>query len=80
MEPNLESYYDTYNDLFITDGWKQFVEDFTEKAVIINSVEATNDGDDLHFRKGQLNIIASMVHLQDLVDYARTEAENADST
>jgi len=75
MEPNLENYYNLYDDLFLTDGWKQFVADFTKNANVINSVEATTDNDDLRFRKGQLNIIASIIHLEEMIKQSREAAE-----
>jgi len=80
MEPELQRYFDNYDDLFLTDGWKQLVKELSDNANVINSVEATKDSDDLQFRKGQLNIIASIVHFQDIIRQSQenSEASNAE--
>jgi len=75
MEPELQTYFNDYDDLFLTSGWKQLVNEFAQNATVINSVEATTDSDDLHFRKGQLNIIASIIHFQALIRQAQEDAE-----
>jgi hypothetical protein len=59
VNQELQTYYNNYFNLFLTDGWKQLVEDFGNNAVQINSVEATKDSEDLHFRKGQLNVLTN---------------------
>ena len=43
MSPELEKYYNTYFDLFRTDGWKQLIEELANNASVINSVEATKN-------------------------------------
>lgn len=61
MTPELEKYYETYFDLFITDGWKQFVEDVTESA---NSFDVRNVPDEstLKFIQGQLAIMDKVMN------------------
>ncbi len=54
-------------DLTSHDGWKLLTSDFERDFNTINSVAATGDNDDLNFRKGQLNIIASMLNLRERV-------------
>ena len=64
MEKETEQYYNTYFDLFPTDGWKQLIEELRQNAFAINSVEATKDKNDLYFRKGQLNVLAHLLNLE----------------
>ena len=73
IEPELEKYYNTYFDLFRTKGWKQLIEELTQNAVNINSVEATKDVDDMYFRKGQLNVLGSIINLEDSINNAFDE-------
>tara|TARA_B100002052_G_scaffold117350_1_gene107934 strand:+ start:950 stop:1186 length:237 start_codon:yes stop_codon:yes gene_type:complete len=54
-------------DLTSQDGWKLLTSDFERDFNTINSVVATGDNDDLNFRKGQLNIIASVLNLRERV-------------
>jgi len=70
MTPELEKYYNTYFDLFLSEGWKQLIEELSQNAVVINSVEATKDVDDMYFRKGQLNVLAHVINLEAAVNNA----------
>lgn len=74
MDQDLQTYYDNYFNLFLTDGWKQIIEDFGNNAVQINSVEATKDSNDLHFRKGQLNILGYLVNMETIINTNYDEA------
>ena len=74
MNQELQTYYNNYFNLFLTDGWKQLVEDFGNNAVQINSVEATKDSEDLHFRKGQLNVLAHLLNMENIISNNYDEA------
>ena len=67
MDQETQQYYDNYFSLFMTDGWKQLVQDFGNNAVQINSIEATKDADDMFFRKGQLNVLAHLINMENIV-------------
>lgn len=77
MDQETQTYYDNYFNLFITDGWKQLLEDFGSNVAQINSVEATKDSEDLQFRKGQLNILAYILNLETIIS---TNYEEANKT
>jgi len=83
MDQETQKYYDNYFSLFMTDGWKQLVEDFSGNVANINSVEATKDAEDLQFRKGQLNILAYLLNLESIItnnydELAKTEEAEDD--
>ncbi len=67
MDQETQQYYDNYFSLFMTDGWKQLMQDFGNNAMQINSVEATKDADDMFFRKGQLNVLAHLLNMENIV-------------
>lgn len=73
IDPKLEIYYRNMRDLFRTKGWKQLLEDLNSNAVLINSVEVTKDLEDLHFRKGQLSVIANILNLEAQIDTAEQQ-------
>ena len=77
MDQETQQYYDNYFSLFLTDGWKQLMEDFNNNATQINSVEATKDSDDLYFRKGQLNVLAHLLNIETIVNTNYEEANKA---
>ena len=73
IDPKLELYYRKMKDLFRSEGWKQLLDDLSSNAVMINSVEVTKDLEDLHFRKGQLSVIANILNLEAQIDTAEQQ-------
>lgn len=67
LNKELEIYYERYFDLFRSEGWKQLIEELKQNAIGVNSVEATKDGNDLYFRKGQLNVLAHLINLESII-------------
>ena len=64
VDQETQQYYDNYFTLFSTDGWKQLTEELKQNALVINSVEATKDENDLYVRKGQINVLAYILNLE----------------
>jgi hypothetical protein len=62
-----ELYYNNYFALFRTDGWKQLVDELYTNAGAIDSVESTKSADDLHFRKGQLNVLRHLINFENAI-------------
>lgn len=63
MSPEDEKYYENYFDLFLTAGWKQFMEDLQETA---NSFDVRNIENEaaLKYVQGQLMILDRMLNFQ----------------
>jgi len=76
MDREEEKYYDDLQGMFMTDGWKELMKELSANALQINSVEATKDNEDLHFRKGQLNILSFILNLESTVDHLQKEGSN----
>lgn len=76
MDQETEKHYEALVDMFATDGWKVLMEEFKSNALQINSVEATKDNDDMHFRKGQLNIIAFLLNMESTIEHYANEGSN----
>tara|TARA_B100000519_G_C14199472_1_gene417150 strand:- start:876 stop:1151 length:276 start_codon:yes stop_codon:yes gene_type:complete len=74
MNKDLEVYFNNYFEMFRSEGWKQLLKDFQQNITNINSVEQTTDADNLHFRKGQLAILATIVNLEIQMDNANKNA------
>jgi len=64
MDQDTQKYYECYFDLFNNPGWKQLIEELQQNALVINSVEATKDENDLFVRKGQLNVLAYLINFE----------------
>jgi hypothetical protein len=78
LDQETEQYYNKYFDLFRTDGWKQLIEELTQNAVVINSVEATKDENDLYVRKGQLNVLAYLINFESTTNNNYDELTKSD--
>lgn len=78
LTPELEAYYDTYNELFNSKGFKQLTVDLEEQARQLADIQSVKDNDDLFFRKGQVAILAYILNLPDVVSNAREQAELED--
>ena len=78
MDKETEEYFNTYFDLFRNDGWKLLVKELTANAMHINNVQVIKDTNDMYFRKGQLDILASVVNLENTINTSYLEAKNDD--
>ena len=74
MNRDLEHYYNVYFDLFRSEGWKQLIEELTENAENVISIESIKDQNDLYFRKGQLNVLGHLVNLESITLSAYEDA------
>ena len=68
MDRDDEAYYNSYFDLFRTDGWKQLTEELTQNAATINNVVVVKDSQDLHFRQGQLEVLLYLLKFEDSIN------------
>jgi hypothetical protein len=73
-----ETYYNNYFDLFRTEGWKQLISELTTNALGVNSLESVKDESDMYFRKGQLNILGSLINLETMINNAFDEQTTDD--
>jgi len=76
MDKETEKYYNSLQDIFVMEGWKELMKELSANALNINTVEATRDNDDLNFRKGQLNILAFILNLESTVDHLQKEGSD----
>jgi hypothetical protein len=76
MDKETEKYYNSLQDVFVMEGWKELMKELSANALHINTVEATRDRDDLNFRKGQLNILAFILNLESTVDHLQKEGSD----
>ena len=79
MDKDTEQYYDDRAEMFLTQGWKDFIEDRRVQALRINSVEQTKDVNDLFFRKGQLSILAEMLNLESATHHVQEGSSDVDN-
>ena len=69
LEPEVEQYYNTYFDLFMTDGWNQFISDI-QAAIDTTNILALQDAKDLHLKQGQLLVFERLLNWEDSIKNA----------
>ena len=77
-DQDLETYFEQMNALFRTEGWKALIKDLSINVPIINSVESTKDEKELYFRKGQLNILGTILNLEETTRIGQEESQRED--
>lgn len=79
MTPEEEKYYDTYFDLFLTEGWKQFIEEIRD---IIDGYRIEDIKDEKHLNtiKGQLQMLQRVARfersIRNAYEYAQEKLDN----
>ncbi len=71
-----EEYFAQCKLTFRTDGWSIFMQELKDQADMINDVQDMSTLENLHFAKGQLNVIGKLLNFEDML--SRTEQEALD--
>ena len=64
---DMERYYNSYREMFNTEGWGNLCNDLRTNVQNINSVEATKNETELNFRKGQLAVLGTILNLENQI-------------
>ena len=75
MTPELETYFNNYNELFNSEGFKQLLQELSTNATQLADIQTVKDVEDLYFRKGQVAAFATVINLQGTIEAARDQAE-----
>lgn len=78
MDKELETYYNNYFELFLTEGWKQLVTDLENNIKSFN-VSSIKDSEELFKAQGSLNVLYSLSNLESTIKNAFEEITNSDS-
>lgn len=80
MDKELETYFRNYSDMFRTEGFKQLVNELSANAAQLADIQTVKDTEELHYRKGQVAALATVINLEQTVTTNREqlEAENAE--
>lgn len=78
MDKDTEKYFETYFDLFASQGWKQFIEDMEAQQDLMSDIRQARDANDLYFRKGQLAILDNVVGLSQAMEIAWKDVQQDD--
>lgn len=79
MTPEEEKYYETYFDLFMSEGWKQFIQEI-EDIIDGYRIEDIKDEKHLNSVKGQLQMLQRVAKfersIRNAYDYSQERLDN----
>jgi len=78
MTTELETYFNNYNELFNSEGFKQLIQELSTNAQQLADIQSVKDVEDLFYRKGQVAAFATVINLQGTIEAARDQAEAED--
>lgn len=75
MSTELETYFDNYNELFNSEGFKQLLGELNNNVTQLVDIQTVKDTEQLFYRKGQVAAYATILNLQATIEAAREQAE-----
>jgi len=80
MTPELETYYNNYNELFNHEGFKQLLQDVSNNVDRIADIQTVKDVEELFFRKGQIAAFYSIINIEGTIEAGREQVEGQESS
>lgn len=77
MTPELQKYYDERFSMMATQGWEDLLEDAQKMVEAYDKIDRLNSIEDLHYAKGQLDILRWLLNLKETSTEAFEELNNA---
>lgn len=78
MDSNLEKQYENFFSMFITDGWKQFIEDM-EDIYDTYRIEDITDEQQLNRIKGERSILWRIINMEQSIHHAYDSMKEDDA-
>jgi len=77
LSPEEQKYYENYFDLFLTDGWKQFVQE-SKDILDSHSIDDLKNEKDLSQLQGQRVVLLNIIRFETGIQNAFEELSNND--
>ena len=77
MKPELETYFNNYNELFNLSGFKQLLDELSNNIKTLSNLQNIKDLEELFFRKGQITAFTAVINIQSTIEAAREQAEES---
>jgi hypothetical protein len=77
VTPELEKYYEERFTMFLSQGWKDLVEDAEAVKKAVKGVEELSTVEELWFAKGQMDILNWLLGIKDASEQAYKELTDA---
>lgn len=76
MSPDDKKYYENFRNLFLTDGWKQYVEESVEALKLLD-LRSCKDWDSFLVTKTKIGMLDTIIQFEVLIKQAEKSAEEA---
>jgi hypothetical protein len=76
MDKELSTWYENQFDLMAHQGWLDLMEKFSELKVATSDISTVQDAQQLHFRKGQLDIITWLLNWKSTCEKVYEDIQN----
>ncbi len=73
MDKDIQEYYEARFDMMASKGWKDLIEDSQKMLDAYNKIERLTGVEDLHYAKGQLDILNWVINLKQTSEEAYRE-------
>jgi hypothetical protein len=77
MDKTLQKYYEGQFDMMASDSWKELVADLVDLKDNYVDIRNCEDGNMLHFRKGQVDILEFIINRKEFLERGYEELTNA---
>lgn len=73
MDKDLEKYYEEQFSMFMTQGWKDFMEDIEKMLDATDRIQGVANDRELQFRLGELSILKLIANRQEMANRTYNE-------
>jgi hypothetical protein len=77
MDKDLQAYYENRFDMMSSQGWKDLMEDVDKMSITYNNLFDVNTVEELHFKRGQIDILLWLLSLKEASETAWEELQDA---
>ena len=77
MDKDLQQYYEARFDMMASQGWKDLMEDVDKMSITYNNLFEVSTIEELHFRRGQIDMLLWLKTLKETSEEAWEDLENA---
>lgn len=79
MDKKLQSYYENRFSMMASEGWRELIEDAEELYKSLNNVMPINTEQELHLKRGQLDILNWIINLKGVTEQSYEQLMSGDS-
>jgi hypothetical protein len=76
MNPDLEEYYGSLKEMFLSSGWKHLIKEVEDDINRLDTLNGVQDEKTLFFLKGQLHVLQNFLNLEESIRLAEQDVSD----